>query len=500
MTDASGGTLSFGDAGGTVLVYTMADGTEVRSVIDPVDGGYVPSSAQAVPFGDDLSSFLFVVERTAAFSEDPFYKEFGLLKVTISPNGQVSSTLSDTGLWSVTGELDAATDLALVPLGDGRVGFNYAHNLGGNIWTTAGLVTESEIGAPEVTTLEGADAGRAGAASFVLLEDGGLVLFRSFFPDEMVRVSQFDAEGTPLEDGVVEAGVDSGTTFAYLHTIVQDEATGELAIYYSGAPDGGSGAEETYVTLLDLVPFQDEIPGEPVPPEEPVYDEVLEGTEAADDLRGGVGDDAIYGNGGDDFLRGNHDNDEMFGGADADDMNGGFGDDYVEGGAGDDKIGGFDGADQLYGGDGDDRLHGGRGDDALYGGDGNDEMRGAEGADTLSGGAGDDLLIGGEGADVFAWELETLPVTDDDTPPTPEDVIALDNGTDMIKDFTIGEDKIALTSGAFFADEPANPPLTFDDIFLSQEDSAAVIEIGETVIRLERVDADDLSEDDFILI
>jgi len=117
-------------------------------------------------------------------------------------------------------------------------------------------------------------------------------------------------------------------------------------------------------------------------------------------------------------------------------------------------------------------MHGGRGDDALFGGDGDDVMRGAEGADTLTGGAGDDLLIGGAGADIYSFDLSAS------------------NGVDLIKDFTIGDDKVELTG---------NAELTFDDIFLSQEDSVAVIQAGDTTIRLKGTDAEDLSEDDFLL-
>lgn len=246
-----------------------------------------------------------------------------------------------------------------------------------------------------------------------------------------------------------------------------------------------------------------------------VGDDGINARGGSTDGRGGNGNDAIYGGEDDDFLRGNHDNDVMSGGDGADNMNGGFGDDDVRGGAGDDKVSGFDGADDLYGDGGADRMHGGIGDDMLFGGDGDDILRGADGDDTLSGDAGDDLLIGGAGADVFSFDMigpQNVQIIDfDDEGPDGDELIiedptTLDTGMDTIKDFVIGEDKIALDASYLVAD--ADDPqatatqtdLTFDDLFLSQEDSFAVISLNDTTIRLKGVDVEDLSEDDFVLL
>lgn len=222
------------------------------------------------------------------------------------------------------------------------------------------------------------------------------------------------------------------------------------------------------------------------------------GGSGEDDLRGGDGDDVISGLVGNDFLRGNAGSDMLFGGAGEDDLNGGFGDDTVYGGGGDDKVSGFDGADQLFGNSGNDRMSGGRGDDTLTGGDGNDVLRGDDGADTFV-------------YDIFAEQIFELPqfeASEDDPDYDPfeetyvEEEQFQDNGTDTIKDFTIGEDKIALDGSFLIPNDDGGVAevsyLTFDDIFLSQDDSAAVIAVGETEIRLEGVNADDLSEDDFL--
>jgi hypothetical protein len=108
-------------------------------------------------------------------------------------------------------------------------------------------------------------------------------------------------------------------------------------------------------------------------------------------------------------------------------------------------------------------------------------------------------LDGGDGADVVTCEVGARTTASSDL------VESFDNGTDTIKDFAVGEDKIQLNVGAsdynFDGEDPDAPPvpgLTFDDVFLSQEVSVAVIEAGETVIRLEGVNVDDLSESDFL--
>ena len=64
-------------------------------------------------------------------------------------------------------------------------------------------------------------------------------------------------------------------------------------------------------------------------------------------------------------------------------------------------VNGTDGADRLVAGGGDDVLRGYRGEDTLEGGDGNDTLYGCGGGDVLTGGAGADTLRGGEGHDAY---------------------------------------------------------------------------------------------------
>lgn len=101
------------------------------------------------------------------------------------------------------------------------------------------------------------------------------------------------------------------------------------------------------------------------------------GSEAADTVQGGLGDDIIYGRGGADVLDGGEGIDRLFGDA---------------------------GNDMLNGGDGNDLLYGGINLDTLRGGNGNDTLYGGDNADILSGNMGVDLLYGGAGNDTFSFD------------------------------------------------------------------------------------------------
>ena len=57
---------------------------------------------------------------------------------------------------------------------------------------------------------------------------------------------------------------------------------------------------------------------------------------------------------------------------------------------------------------------------------------------------------------------------------------------DFLGDFTIGEDKVQILGGSF------------GDLMLSQDESAAIIEYGDLMIRMENMNADDLTASDFL--
>jgi VCBS repeat-containing protein len=103
--------------------------------------------------------------------------------------------------------------------------------------------------------------------------------------------------------------------------------------------------------------------------------------------------------------------------------------DVMDGKSGDDTLRGLSGDDVLRGGDGNDQLYGGTGNDRLEGGAGADVLLGEDGNDRLDGGAGNDTLMGGAGNDVF--------------------VFAKGYGSDVIADFTAGQDKIDLSAFGF---------------------------------------------------
>jgi len=109
----------------------------------------------------------------------------------------------------------------------------------------------------------------------------------------------------------------------------------------------------------------------------------------------------ITGNAGANVLLGAAGNDTIYGGGGDDSINGGIGADSLLGGAGNDTISGMDGFDVIHGGDGDDNLNGGAGNDTIYGDIGNDSINGGLGSDELYGGAGNDTIFGMNGHDVI---------------------------------------------------------------------------------------------------
>ena len=143
--------------------------------------------------------------------------------------------------------------------------------------------------------------------------------------------------------------------------------------------------------------------------------DTIEGGAGNDFLNGGLGNDVITDIGGDDFIRGDDGDDRLsggigldavFGGAGNDTMFGGFGADALNGQKGDDVIYGDNGAVDAQGnldptGDGD-LIDGGDGNDRLYGGGGNDTIDGGAGNDLIDPGMGSNLSFGGDGNDTFA--------------------------------------------------------------------------------------------------
>ncbi|WP_433740236.1 peroxidase family protein [Pseudomonas putida] len=103
---------------------------------------------------------------------------------------------------------------------------------------------------------------------------------------------------------------------------------------------------------------------------------VMGGTNNADILISGGGDDTVWGDGGNDRIEGGNGNDQL------------------RGGAGDDIITDMGGDDNIQGGDGNDVLHGGNGINLIIGGFGNDFIITGEDASEAIGGQGNDFILG----------------------------------------------------------------------------------------------------------
>ena len=156
-------------------------------------------------------------------------------------------------------------------------------------------------------------------------------------------------------------------------------------------------------------------------------DQNLDGTEEADVIVAGDGQDEIDGKGGDDVICGGdgdgarendvNDDDEVKGGPGSDTINGGSGNDSIDGQGGDDTLFGDDEqtsdgyistADEIHGGDGDDEIDGRADQDIVRGEDGEDTITSrGDGVFPSAGGEGGgqqaiaiiDVVIGGPGRD-----------------------------------------------------------------------------------------------------
>ncbi|GAA6200448.1 calcium-binding protein [Aquicoccus sp. SU-CL01552] len=189
-------------------------------------------------------------------------------------------------------------------------------------------------------------------------------------------------------------------------------------------------------------------------------EDYLVGTGNDDVLAGRLGRDTLVGKGGDDLLKGNWNDDHLKGQAGDDTLRGGKGDDLVKGGSGDDM---------LYGGAGDDTLHGGKGDDVLKGRSGDDTLRGGKGDDLIKGGIGNDTVYGGAGEDRFVFGKTA--------------------GSDVIADFTPGEDIIKVTALDISG---------LDNFAISDGETGVVLTSGSVSIELTNVAEEDLSADMFL--
>lgn len=211
-------------------------------------------------------------------------------------------------------------------------------------------------------------------------------------------------------------------------------------------------------------------------------DQTLIGNNQNNTLIGGTGNDTIKGQRGNDILDGDAGNDVISGGRGRDTITGGSGEDVLKGGRGNDRIFGGDdddiligghGKDTLMGDAGDDRLYGGRGRDLLSGGDGDDVIKGGRGRDTINGGTGSDMMDGGAGKDIITGgaDMDIF-------------VFKKGNGIDIVTDFSLAQDFLAVVEDLNLSDDNILDHITF-----SQTDSWIQVRSGTDVLTLNLTDA-----------
>ena len=177
-------------------------------------------------------------------------------------------------------------------------------------------------------------------------------------------------------------------------------------------------------------------------------------------------------------------------------INGGLGDDIIDltslnfeygdvvlnGGDGDDVLWSNSGDDILNGGDGNDNLQAGTGNDILNGDAGDDILKGYDGDETLTGGTGADTLTGGFGFDSFNFTALN------------ESTI---NNSDLITDFTQGEDSINFSNLGFTAIQAGEGSGTVIGYSYDGESDITTIEDANSDFAIQLSGKIDLTNDDF---
>lgn len=151
--------------------------------------------------------------------------------------------------------------------------------------------------------------------------------------------------------------------------------------------------------------------------------------------RMGSGNDTVIGNETNNVIWGDNGRDQLFGQDGDDTLYGGAQADKLYGDEGADLLKGAGGRDLLIGGAGTDLLIGGGGQDRLYGGALDDRLLGQNGDDYLDSGEGNDVMFGGAGADMFFY--------------------GFGHDQDIIRDFSLGEDKLVFSAIDFGTQDAA---------------------------------------------
>ncbi len=170
-----------------------------------------------------------------------------------------------------------------------------------------------------------------------------------------------------------------------------------------------------------------------------------------ENLSGSAFDDTLTGSSGGNTLTGRAGADRLDGGAGNDTLFGEDDNDTLSGGSGNDELQGGAGADRLSGGAGDDTLEGGGESDTLSGGAGNDGLNGGQGSDILTGGAGNDTLAGGGGGDTLSGGAgnDLLDGTVGEMDVFVFDAALGATNVDAVGEFEVGIDTFHLTGSVF---------------------------------------------------
>lgn len=139
---------------------------------------------------------------------------------------------------------------------------------------------------------------------------------------------------------------------------------------------------------------------------------LIQGTNEADTIVAGGGDDTVWGRGGNDRIEAGYGVDKVHGGEGDDIITNSGTDigetDFLMGEEGNDVIHGGSGLALVFGNQGSDVLISGPDGKEMFGGEGDDFMLGGEGGDFLLGNEGDDWIEGGNGFDTTAGDNSEL--------------------------------------------------------------------------------------------
>lgn len=314
--------------------------------------------------------------------------------------------------------------------------------------------------------------GGAGADTFVLNRNSGVTLIGDFTPGE----DRFALGGSLTKDDLSFTRLDNDSPLNG-STLIADTETGELVAFVSFVPPEAVSSAD-FVSAERIFLMGNSPTGEGDDPIEVELQEGLSGNIIgsfdADLIIGNRGKNLILAGDGDDFVNAGGGKDEVFGEDGNDIINGERGRDLISGGAGADILNGGRGADTLLGETGNDVLNGDRGNDVLLGGSGSDVISGGRGNDLIFGGAGNDALFGDRGSDIF--------------------VFAPGEGADIIFDFEVGRDAIALQGSLNYnsLDSQYNASGNYSTITDTQS--------GDLIATLIGVDATSLGADDYTTV